>query len=282
MKNPKVLLFSGGAIKGYSYLGVIKALNEKKLLENVHTIIGTSVGSIVALLLSLELKYTEIEELFNSCNPENFKSFTVTQIFNLYKTYGLESGEKINNYIKGLLESVLNNPFATFEDLYFKNKKKIMITGTCINKKKLEIFSYETTPKMPLYLAIRISISIPIIFSPVRYNGKLYIDGGVLENYPLSVIPSNIESKYILGICIKNDGLSSDTFYNYILNIFVCIENYIYNRSENEMKKIANENTINLYINEMSFLKFKLNSEEKEKLFNIGYNSTKKYIEENV
>jgi NTE family protein len=82
--------------------------------------------------------------------------------------------------------------------------KDLYCTGTNLSKQQLEIFSYETTPDMPVALAVRISGGVPLYFEPVALDNQLlkikkgdthsfinyYVDGGMLCNYPISMFDS--------------------------------------------------------------------------------------------
>ena len=62
--------------------------------------------------------------------------------------------------------------------------------------------------KGELFRAIRASISIPGIFAPLRIGGDYYVDGGVLNNIPVSILPKNIK-KYIISDAISYDKLDA-------------------------------------------------------------------------
>jgi NTE family protein len=71
-----------------------------------------------------------------------------------------------------------------FPELGIKN---MAFTGTNYTNKTLEVFSYHTTPNMPVDLAVRISVSLPWFFKTIKYNGNEYMDGGCLDNYPMGI-----------------------------------------------------------------------------------------------
>ena len=71
------LVFSGAGIKLYTFLGFIKKLDEMDILKNVKSYIGTSSGSLIATLLSLDLKYKEIEEILLNLDMTNLKTLIV-------------------------------------------------------------------------------------------------------------------------------------------------------------------------------------------------------------
>lgn len=65
--------------------------------------------------------------------------------------------------------------------------KRVAFTGTNYTDQTLDVFSAETTPDMPVDLAVRISSSLPWFFQSVVYDGKEYMDGGCLDNFPMGI-----------------------------------------------------------------------------------------------
>ncbi|HEY9834085.1 MAG TPA: patatin-like phospholipase family protein [Stenomitos sp.] len=88
--------------------------------------------------------------------------------------------------------------------------KDMAFTGTNYTDKTLEVFSYHTTPNMPIDLAVRISVSLPWFFKTIKYNGKEYMDGGCLDNYPMGIFdhPPYLKQDQIkLTIGVYNQNL---------------------------------------------------------------------------
>ena len=59
------------------------------------------------------------------------------------------------------------------------------LVATNLNKRSSEVYSRDTTPKMPVAEAIRRSMSIPLFFAAVREDENIFVDVGVLDNYPI-------------------------------------------------------------------------------------------------
>jgi predicted patatin/cPLA2 family phospholipase len=137
---------------------------------------------------------------------------------------------------------------------------------------------------MQVFLSIRMSANIPIIFSPILHNKNYYIDGGLLDPFPYTynkhIKRSNkcglwLFEKYEIDF-IKNNNFMfindiSDSF-NYIINLLKIIHiNYI----KKNYKKIPN-NVIyldfNFDLNQTSFI---INLEDKIKMLKIGSNRCK-------
>ncbi len=76
----------------------------------------------------------------------------------------------------------LANLAALAPELHIRH---LAFTGTNYTDQRIEVFSAIETPDMPIALAVRISASLPWFFKSVKYQGKEYIDGGLLENFPM-------------------------------------------------------------------------------------------------
>ena len=76
--------------------------------------------------------------------------------------------------------------------IYNKTQKTLIVTAVCINEKQVYYISHENFPNMSVKLALRMSSCIPILFSPVLYNGKYFIDGGCMDNFPIHLFKKRI------------------------------------------------------------------------------------------
>lgn len=267
----KNIIFTSGGTKGICYIGVIKLLEEYKLLKDINTYCGVSIGSIFALLLLLDYSYTELENLLIDNNLMNLINITNENIMNLLDNYGLDDSKLIINVIKDCVFKKTNiNTDITFIDLYNIKKKKLIIIGTCLNTHSYEQFDYINTPYMSIFTAINISICIPILFNPIKYNNKLYIDGAITNRMPIDIFLNELEDTIIFNITCNKTTTNIDNFIDYLYNIILCklTQNY------NSYRKYF----LNLFIN-CNILEFNMNLKEKKEIINYSYNETKKYIE---
>jgi NTE family protein len=95
--------------------------------------------------------------------------------------------EFFHNWISKHIKNKLKNGKATFEDLKNEGKPDLYIYGTNLSTRFGKVFSYEHTPKTSIADAVRISMSIPLFFASVHHGDRkdVYVDGGVLNNYPI-------------------------------------------------------------------------------------------------
>ena len=201
------LVFEGAGIRGLAYSGAIAELEKADLLAGIHRVGGTSAGAVTALLLSLGYTSGEISDIVQSTSYRKFNDgryFFIGGINRLKKYFGWYRGQQFDKWLTRLIEVKTGNAAITFEELHHFGFKDLYVTGTCLNRQKMVVFSSEHYPKMKIKDAIRISVTIPFYFEPVYidHDGKLFwrpakkegldimIDGGVVANFPIRLFDS--------------------------------------------------------------------------------------------
>lgn len=162
MRQKVSLVLSGGGARGLAHIGVIEEL-EKQDFEIV-SITGTSMGALVGGICALG-KLEELKNWFFTL--DKFKVFSLVD-FTL-SSQGLVKGERVFNKLKEFIED------KNIEDL------KIAYAAVAVDLIKSEerIFTGGS-----VYDAIRASIAIPTVFTPVNIGNALLVDGGILNNIP--------------------------------------------------------------------------------------------------
>ena len=254
------LVLSGGGLKGFSIIESINQLIINKIinLKNIKNYYGTSVGTIISFLLCIGYS---MEEIIFFTNNFNFGKISEDiNIDDLLTNFGLSSGKTIMSILQALLFEKINKYNITFEDIYEKFKKKINIVVTNITDGVEEIFSFDDTPKTSVLIAIRMSIAVPIIFTPVEYNNKKYLDGGLVNNFPIN----HVKSENYLGIaCNFNIKKNLSLFHEYIFNFLhitiktISLKNITKNNIERIIFLENYEEISELDFNENNILKLK-------------------------
>ncbi len=170
------LVLSGGGTRGFAHLGVVQALYEAGIYPDV--ISGTSAGSIAGAFLAAGKNPREIAELFKQ---GSFFQYTKLQIprDGLMKLDGLK--ELIGKEIQA--KNIEELPVPLF------------VTVSNLNTGEVEYRN-----KGSLEENVLASSSIPILFVPVKINGHLFVDGGVLDNIPIEPIKSDCEKIIVCNI----------------------------------------------------------------------------------
>jgi NTE family protein len=173
----------GGAARGLSHIGVLKVLEERGIFPDV--IAGTSVGAIIGALYAGGYKPVEIEELVLGLD---WKKLVHLVDMNLpFK--GLLQGKRVVL----LLKSVLGD--LTFPQL----KYAFACVATDINNGKQVVLRNGS-----LIDAIRASISIPGIFTPVAIKRRYLVDGSLINAVPVSVC-RDMGAGYVIGVNVVPD-----------------------------------------------------------------------------
>lgn len=168
------LVLSGGGIRGIAHLGVLKALKEKNIA--ITHITGTSAGAIAGALYA------------NQVDPyDALKIFQNTRLLRLLKlAFGKPALLNLESSYKLFREYL---PHDSFEQL----KIPLTITATNFNNGKLAYFSHGEN----LIKKVLASCCIPGVFTPIVIDDNFYVDGGVLNNFPVEPLLSKCD--YIIG-----------------------------------------------------------------------------------
>ena len=265
-KLKSILVLSGGGIKGICTLGAISKLKELEIIKYPEIYCGTSVGSIISFLLLIGYSPKDILDLLIEIDFTKLFQVDLDDIFE-NPHIGLSHTTGFMIVLKSFIEKRGLSLTITFKELYELFPSKLIITGTCVNDISLHYFSVDTTPSMPVVKAIEISICIPLLFKPIEYDGKIWIDGGCLNNYPIEIFHENLDD--VIGIYLGGGVCNYSQFDNpeiYFRQVMSCVI------------RGMNINKINFYEKQTILIKDNLNvswdlsKEDKISLYNIGYN----------
>ena len=174
------LVLSGGGTRGFAHLGAIKALEENNIKPDI--ISGVSAGSIVGALYA---DGQDAENALKALISKNLLGFLkpIIPVNGLIKMTGFEKT------LKKTLKA------QTFEDL----KIPLIIHAVNINTNEYTLFK-----KGSLIDAIKASSSIPVVFPPVTIGEYQYLDGGIINNFPVESLLG--KCKKIIGINVNPVG----------------------------------------------------------------------------
>lgn len=186
------LVFEGGGSKGVAYCGAIEALEEYGIMGDIKRLAGSSAGGMTAALLAIGCSSGDIRGYLS----QNLKKIILDHswgIFsflpNLLCNYGWNPGNKIYNWFGETFHEKTRNADITFSEVHKKFGKELCIVVTNVNTMEVEYFCPRTTPDVAVRLAVRMTMAIPLLFQPVPLKrlgeNNLYVDGGVLCNYPI-------------------------------------------------------------------------------------------------
>lgn len=156
------LALGGGAVLGGAHIGILRAIEEAGL--EVKAISGTSIGAFVATLYAFGKNWQDIQSIVADLDWLDISRFSLS-------SYGLLSNERLGELLNEHLGDVEINeahiPLAVIATDISRGEKVILNKGDAAQ-------------------AVMASTAIPGIFRPVEINNRLLIDGGIMENVPIT------------------------------------------------------------------------------------------------
>jgi len=224
----KNLVFEGAGIRGIAYCGALQELENRQMMTGVQRVAGTSAGAVTALAVSLGYSGNEIEELIRKTDFKKFNEggfLFMGGLHRLNKYFGWYRSKRVDKWLGEIIAKKTGNADITFEQMQEKGFKDLYVTGTCLNRQQLVIFSRSSYPFMKVRDAVRISMTIPFYFEavlidssgivfPASKNKKgldVMVDGGLVGNYPMNIFDSTKERESTIGFRIDTDDqITSD------------------------------------------------------------------------
>lgn len=199
------LVLSGGGMKGIFLLGALQYLYQLCGLDHIQCYHGTSIGAAICTFLIIG--YTPVEIMAYLCVHQIPKK--IGEIGDhILKYHSLFNAEVVVSILNEMIIKKIGK-VPTLKELYEKtNRDLFMVTIDRSNLSQPIYLNHTTHPDLLLSEAVHMSISIPFIFGYASYGGKKYIDGGLLDNFP--IVHASTLSNRVFGIDIMTEH-SSDT-----------------------------------------------------------------------
>lgn len=282
-KKYDTLVLSGGGVKGYTYLGIIKFLEQRNLIQNINNYSGTSIGSIFCFLLILGYTYNELECLFLNINLLKLKSFSIKNLI-LKDTWGVNDNKNLIFILHLACKFKGVSPNITFKEL----NKKFYIVATKLPTFEEVVFSNETTPDLKIINAIQASINIPIFFNKYNLNGVYFIDGGFTNNFPIEYVNNGCNT--ILGVLLpdkkddyinKQSEVKLDNIVDYTLSLLKGIHIQYGEFQRQKLVKYQNDNItlISIDIPKNQTINFDISLLDKIELIKLGWKHINSHIQ---
>ncbi|MFT7230689.1 MAG: NTE family protein [Bacteroidia bacterium] len=274
------LVFKGGGVLGIAYAGAIEALEKEGILSGVKRTAGTSAGAVAAVLISLGYSSNEIVNVLGNTNFKKFQDDL--NPLKLTKKYGLYRGEKLLKWVQEIIHQKTGNKDLTFAELENKGYKTLKVFASDLNTTSLTEFSYDKTPNVKIAESIRASMSIPFFFDAWKFpdeqpNNHIYVDGGVLYNYPITAFGDLDKTLgFFIDINELDDGLDFNDVSSYLKHLFRTVLNA---QDVDFFKTLESDKTTVIIKNKgIAITNFNLTKEQKDILYAEGKNATLDYF----
>jgi predicted acylesterase/phospholipase RssA len=216
----KHLVISSGGPAGHMMYSILRTLNLKGIwdIKNIKTIYGSSIGSYIAIILSLRYDWQVLddylikrpwEKIFvrgsggsaggssnninssGSGDSESTSTFAgakskIENILRFYNNNGLYGLKEFTEMLRPVLQGKDMSINITMREFYEKTGVELHFIVTEINKFCVVDFNYKTHPNQSLIEASYMSCCYPFGFTPIYRDGCCYLDGGIINDYPVN------------------------------------------------------------------------------------------------
>lgn len=279
-------VFSGGGMKGYALVGAIKAAEEKGYIFK--RVAGTSAGSIVAALVAAGLNSQEIYDILinaprSSFLDASYRTFPIIKWFLLYWKMGIYKGNAFEKWLKNVLAA---RNIHTFKDI---ERGSLRIIASDVSNNRIMVIPddlprYGINPDdFSVAKAVRMSISIPYIFQPVKINKDVFVDGGLLSNFPIWLFEKEGEKpiRPVLGVQLtpKEKLVHNRKIRNSIELFSALFNSALYSHDLRYVSRKVEKNIIFIKLKEGVTADFDMPKSECEEIFKIGEKTAIKFFE---
>lgn len=280
------MVLSGGGVKGFAYYGALCRLSDifqkhgRDFFQNLKGIAGTSIGAFFAFLIAVGCLGSEMEDQVFDKRMRNMADHFI-HLDLLVKSYGLSDMFMARRKIKECLLKHCGSEDVTFEELYKKTNKILIVTVTNLESEGIEYHGPETTPRFSVCESVIASMTVPFLFTPVKGEKtskgdarRFLIDGGILMNFPIHVFPID----KTLGLRLLGQKVSKiDSFLTYTMQLFIIAQNALEKIQFEHLTDVEKSHIVNIPTN-MDCFSFDLAPEQISQLLCCGIQSVDGFI----
>ena len=277
-------VFGGGAIRGMCYIGAMQALQEFNV--EISSIAGSSVGSVFASLFALGYSIDEIKDFFLDFNFNMFRDINIS----LFESdLSISKGEIFLDWLREKIEKKYfgkdykkDTKRVRFKDI----EKNLYILTLDINTNTPFIFSKENTPDEEIAFAVRVSAGMPGLMKPVNYGNAILVDGDLIKSWPAWKVFTDLNTSENRLLEFRLEGSRENQEIKNPLDYVNSVLSTIWYLSTENIYNLYHENDRYDYViidtKDVIMFDFTLDKNEKEKLIERGYETTKKYFLETL
>ncbi len=272
----KIVVLSGGGIKGLVQLGVLHYYHQTGLYDLAHitTFVGTSVGFVNCILLSLGYNPFDIFIEVYHMKGVDIKDFN--NIWGIVEKGGLLPISVVTDRIGPMILRKLREKyqwikpdFPTLDELHNLTGKTIICTVGNVSHMTCEYYSHVTKPHVTCIDAIAHTCCLPLVFQPIEYEGCFVADGASMDNFPLAHVDD--KTSKILAILTTGTNIPwpASGFIGYIYRLMLMANKRVV---EFQCSNAGDNVTlIRLQYDGLSTFDFAISLEQKKELFRFGF-----------
>jgi predicted acylesterase/phospholipase RssA len=256
----KHLVISGGGPSGVLIYGIVSQLEKKGFwnLTNIKSIYGCSIGAYIGVILSLGYEWEWLDDYFIKRPWDKLVTSSKTRLIDIYEKKCLLNENFYREGTIPLLRAKNLSDDITLLELYEYNNIDIHMYATNINSVGLEKIdiSHKTHPNLSLITSLRMTMAFPLIFEPIFYENNCYIDGGLVNNFPLNdcLSQQKCDPDEILGFknIYKTDNNNSINEKSSLLEFTVMLIKKMQSAINTEPEQEKTKYTVNCLLEDLS------------------------------
>jgi predicted acylesterase/phospholipase RssA len=232
--------------------------------------VGTSAGAIICLLLAVG--YTPVELMVHLCTRNVLEALLPLDFVSLVTGNGAIPYSRLNVSIRNMVGEKCN-PDITLLELHNMGRDLVCTTYNMTDN-KCEYISWETHPSIPCTTAVQMSSSLPFVFDDCVVEGKLYLDGGIVDNFPIvPTLSQKDPSEKVFGCALftKYDSLVSQNRLLSLVRVMSTIASNFY--IERIMKSYEDKcDILKIKLENTDLMELDKSHKSKLEMFSHGYN----------
>ena len=226
----KHIVIEGGHYLGLGAIGSLKYLNQNNFydINNIKTIYGTSIGAFIGVILALKVDWDILLDYIINRPWEKVISIENAMFLDMLEDKGFFDETFFKKSLENLFLSKDITLNITLKEFYDITKIELHIFTIRVNNFSVIDYSHKTHPSLKVIDAVYRSCSIPYIFKPQWDLDSYFIDGGVLNNYPVkNCIENGACQEELLGIRfekkIHHTTGKNNNIFQYSYHIHQCL-----------------------------------------------------------
>ena len=196
LQSSEYVVIGGAGMHGMMYIGVLMGLCEHDRttylawIAGVKGLVGSSAGALVTFMILCGLDPWEMRREMVRCDLGRVIDHVCqTSMEDMRKMGALTSGAAADDATRELVCRLTGDTDTTFAALHARTNRTFIVTVSNAYTGRTEYWSHWSKPDMPVWLALRCSSSVPVIFNPHCVMGNTIYDGGIACNIPCHVFP---------------------------------------------------------------------------------------------
>ena len=252
-------MLSGGGAPGIAHIGMIKALEENNI--PIDYISGTSIGALIGGMYASGYSPDEMIRFFKSSDFRKMKRFEIRFPKKYFLPTHIIKPQKVQIGLEKLTGQATKLSGGNFDSLFVPFR----CVASDVYRKEPFVFS-----KGDLATAIRASMTFPFVFEATKVENRLLFDGGIYNNFPADIMQQSFHPDFMIGSVVAYNPPQADPN-----DILMQLQNMIINDTNYSIADSLGI-VLNFDLKKKSMFDFS----QIDSLVNIGYQETKKQIEQ--